>query len=177
METVEHADSMTQALRGYKESRILSARPVEIVEMLYQVAIDNLEKAIRYLKTGEAMERANAVSNAQEAVNELMLALDHSVGASFTRTLAALYAFVQHQTIAGHANQSEASFQKAKAVLTTLLEGWVGVREQTLAAESAPVEPAPRPQAEVSTYTSQPVSDRSAGYHQEVPVGSRDWNC
>ncbi len=177
METVEHADSMAQALRGYKESRILSARPVEIVEMLYQVAIDNLEDAVRYLKTGEAMERANAVSNAQEAVNELMLALDHSVGASFTRTLAALYAYVQHQTIVGHASQSEAAFEKAKAVLNTLLEGWVGVREKTLASESAAVAPVARPETELSTYTSQPVSDRSAEYHQEVPVGSRDWNC
>jgi flagellar biosynthetic protein FliS len=177
METVEQADSMAQALRDYKESRILSARPVEIVEMLYQVAIDNLRAAIRLLKTGEAMERANAVSKAQEAVNELMLALDHSVGAPFTRTLAALYAYVQHQVIVGHAHQSEAAFQKAISILNTLLEGWVGVREHTVGPELPAVEPAARQEAEPFADASRLVSDCSAEYHQEVPAGSRDWNC
>jgi flagellar biosynthetic protein FliS len=177
MEFVEQSDSMTQALRDYKESRVLSARPVEIVEMLYQVAIDNLRAAIRHLKTGEALERANAVSKAQEAVNELMLALDHSVGASFTHTLAALYAYVQHQVIVGHASQSEVAFEKAISILSTLLEGWVGVREKTIASELPAVEPVARPQAEPFVEASQPLSDRSGEYYQEVPAGSRDWNC
>jgi flagellar protein FliS len=169
METVEHADSNTQALRDYMESRVLSARPIEIVEMLYQVAIDNLNAATRYLKTGEAMERATAVTKAEEAVTELMLALDHSVGASFTKTLAALYDYVLNQAIIGHAKKSEVAFQNAVAVLSTLLEGWAGVRAQVIESESRAAVP------ELSPF--QPVPSQWTDYQQEVPAGSRDWSC
>ena len=36
--------------QGYLESRILSAHPVEIVAMLYEVAIDSLNDAIAQLR-------------------------------------------------------------------------------------------------------------------------------
>jgi flagellar protein FliS len=177
MECVEHVDSKAQALRDYMQSRILSARPVEIVEMLYEVAINNLTAAIGHLKSGQAMERAAAVTKAQEAVNELMMALDHSVGASFTRTLAALYAYVQNQTIIGHASQSEAAFQKAVSILNTLREGWAGVRAQVLGTEAPAAESATPHEAEPSIHASEPPTDRWAEYREEVPVGSRDWSC
>jgi flagellar protein FliS len=177
MKSVEHIDLKAQALRDYMQSRVLSARPVEIVEMLYQVAIDNLNHAIRCLKSGEAMQRADAVTRAQEAVTELTMALDHSVGAPFTRTLAALYAYVLHQTIVGHASQSEEAFQKAIVILSTLLEGWKGVREQVLGAEAPALEPVEKVESEKSPLDVEPSTDRWADYQEAAPAGSRDWNC
>src|SRR6478735_7123474 len=93
MNLVQSSDPVQQAQREYLESRILSAQPAELVEMLYQVAIQSLKKAIGHLKSGDAMARSREVTRAQEAVNEMMAALDHSVGASFTQTLAALYSY------------------------------------------------------------------------------------
>ena len=52
------ADS--QAHRDYLESRILSAHPVEVVHMLYQVAIDSLNAAIACLRTGDNFGRSRA---------------------------------------------------------------------------------------------------------------------
>src|SRR5438094_9028427 len=89
------AQAADQALRDYVESRILSAHPLEIVHMLYQLAMDSLRTAIAHLKDGDALARGRAVTRAQGAVNELMLALDHSAGAPFSRTLAELYAYIQ----------------------------------------------------------------------------------
>ena len=91
MDVMQSSDPVQQAQREYLESRILSAQPAELIEMLYQVAIQSLKKSINHLKTGDAMGRSREVTRAQEAVNEMMAALDHSVGASFTHTLAALY--------------------------------------------------------------------------------------
>lgn len=178
MKSVQSPDLVQQAQRDYLESRVLSAQPAELVEMLYQVAIQSLKKAIGHLKSGDALARAGEISRAQEAVNELMAALDHSVGASFTQTLASLYAYVQQQILKGHAGKSEEALQRAIGILTTLQEGWSGVCTE-LAKANQPVTPS-APYIEPEQPEEQPVGagDRSGGYYQEaIPVTSRGWSA
>jgi flagellar protein FliS len=179
MNSVPSPDPVQQAQRDYLESRVLTAQPAELIEMLYQVAIQSLKKAIGYLKSGDALARAGEISRAQEAVNELMTALDHSVGASFTQTLASLYAYVQQQILKGHAGQSEDALQRAIGILTTLQEGWSGVCSQ-LATASQSVAP-PASHIEPDQPEEQPVSveARSGEYYQEeaIPETSRGWSA
>jgi flagellar secretion chaperone FliS len=178
MKFVPSPDPVQQAQRDYLESRVLSAQPAELVEMLYQIAIQSLKKAIGHLKSGDALARAGEISRAQEAVNELMTALDHSVGASFTQTLASLYAYIQQQILKGHAGKSEEALQRAINLLTTLQEGWSGVCTE-LAKANQPVTVA-APQIEPEQEQEQPVGsgDRSGDYYQEaVPVTSRGWSA
>ena len=131
----------SQAYRNYNESRILSARPVEIVHMLYEVAIDNLNIAIECFKSGDIFGRSRAVTKAQGAVHELMVALDPKVSPSLTRNLAELYDYVQRQIIAGHTRRSEEALHNALKVLKTLSEGWEGVRSKMMDSEAAPSVP------------------------------------
>ena len=178
MKFVQSNDPVQQAQRDYLESRVLSAQPAELIEMLYEIAIQSLKKAIGHLKSGDAMARAGEISRAQEAVNELMAALDHSVGASFTQTLASLYAYVQQQILKGHAGPSEDALQRAIGILNTLQEGWSGVCAE-LAKANQPV-PSPAPDVEPNQPEEQPVGagDRSGEYYQEaVPVPSRGWSA
>ena len=178
MKFVPSPDPVQQAQRDYLESRVLSAQPAELVEMLYQIAIQSLKKAIGHLKSGDALARAGEISRAQEAVNELMTALDHSVGASFTQTLASLYAYIQQQILKGHAGKSDEALQRAINLLTTLQEGWSGVCTE-LAKANQPAA-APIPYVEPEQLEEQPVGagDRSGDYYQEaVPVTSRDWSA
>jgi flagellar secretion chaperone FliS len=178
MKFVPSPDPVQQAQRDYLKSRVLSAQPAELVEMLYQIAIQSLQKAIGYLKSGDALARAGEISRAQEAVNELMTALDHSVGASFTQTLASLYAYIQQQILKGHAGKSEEALERAINLLTTLQEGWSGVCTE-LAKANQPAAP-PTPHVEPEQLEEQPVGagDRSGDYYQEaVTVTSRDWSA
>lgn len=178
MKFVTSPDPVQQAQRDYLESRVLSAQPAELVEMLYQIAIQSLKKAIAYLKSGDALARAGEISRAQEAVNELMTALDHSVGASFTQTLASLYAYIQQQILKGHAGKSEEALERAINLLTTLQEGWSGVCTE-LAKTNQPAAPS-TPHVEPEQLKEQPVGagDRSGDYYQEtVTVTSRDWSA
>ena len=178
MNFVQSSDPVQQAQRDYLESRVLSAQPAELVEMLYQVAIQSLRKAVGHLKSGDALARAGEITRAQEAVNELMHALDHSVGASFTQTLASLYAYVQQQILKGHAGPSEDALQRAIGILNTLHEGWSGVCAD-LAKANQPAAP-PSPYVEPEQLEEQPVGagDRSGEYYQEaVPVPSRGWSA
>ncbi|MCU1336597.1 MAG: flagellar protein FliS [Bryobacterales bacterium] len=178
MNFVQSPDPVQQAQREYLESRILSAQPSELIEMLYQVAIQSLKKATAHLKSGDAMARSREVTRAQEAVNELMAALDHSVGASFTQTLAALYVYIQQQILKGHAGPSDEAFHRAIGILATLQEGWSGVCAELAKANQAVKHPVQHSEPHQPEEPSEGVGDRSGEYYQEaVPVPSRDWSA
>jgi flagellar protein FliS len=166
----------TQMYRDYVESRILSAGPVEIVYMLYQVAIDNLNLAIGCLNSGDIFGRSKAVSKAQSAVHELMLALDPKVSASITRNLAELYDYTQRRIIAGHTRRSEQALKDALGVLTTLSEGWAGVRTNMFTASE------PQMASQIMSDDPSHASPENSISHlytepPRLPATVRDWSC
>jgi flagellar biosynthetic protein FliS len=166
-----------QAHRDYVENRVFSAHPVERVQMLYQIAIDSVSAALARFRDGDIFARGRATTKAYEAVGELNLALDHSVGASFTRTLSELYAYVQRTLVKGHSQKSEEAFQEALSVLTTLSEAWDVVVERTCGASSGRVEhetSGTEVDAEVPA-----VSESHSAYAgmAHEPSTSRDWSC
>lgn len=171
-----HRDEILQrAHREYMESRILMAQPVVIIEMLYQVAIRSIKAAMTCLANGDVPARTREVNKAHEAIGELMLALDHNAGASFSHTLAELYSYAQREVFTGHARKSAAAFQNALNVMTILEEGWIGVREQVAGKQEAQ-EPAYEVEAVAVGGENRPT--RLSEYQQaaEYP-GSRDWSC
>jgi flagellar protein FliS len=137
MYRVMDVETVQQAHRDYAESRILSAHPVEVVHMLYQVAIDNLNAAISHLRNRDHFARSYAVTKAQAAIHELILALDHSVNAPFTRTLSDLYHYSLQQITQGHGKQSEAALREALSILTTLAAAWTEVKKRLCGEEGA----------------------------------------
>ena len=160
-----------QAHRDYIENRVFSAHPVERVQMLYDVAIASVNTAIARFRDGDVFARGRAVTKAHEAVDELILALDHSVGASFTHTLAELYGYVQRQLVAGHSQKSEEAFKNALSVLTTLADAWKEVVLRICGSGSTHADPTPEAPAEVS-----PSQSAYDGVPHLVSTSSRDWS-
>jgi flagellar biosynthetic protein FliS len=160
-----------QAHRDYLENRVFSAHPVERVQMLYDIAIASVNTAIARFRDGDIFARGRAVTKAHEAVDELIVALDHSVGASFTHTLAELYGYVQRQLVAGHSQKSEEAFHQALSVLTTLSDAWKVVVIRTCGGSSSDSE------ATTEAYVeSSPSRSAYDGVPQLVSTSSRDWS-
>ena len=150
------------ASQEYFRTKVLTAGPLETVVMIYEVAINALTAAVEQLRNGDAMARAKSVTKAQEAVTELVAAVDHSSGASYTQTLVELYGYVFNQITMGHTQKSEVAFQNAISILRSLHEGFAEAQRRTLEGDSseqqAPAAPSP--------YGTHPD-------HHE----SRDWTC
>ncbi len=193
----------SKAQRDYLESRILSAPPVEVVHLLYQVAIDNLNTAKACLKSGDNFGRSRAVTKAQTAIYELLGALDPTASAppddpaqngaprggvaepsgaaprilcaSLSRDLAELYDYVLREIIAGHMQRSERSFENALKVLTTLSEGWSGVRTSVLGQVQTDGESPGLPEEQP---VAQPETEISHFYTEfpRLPATARDWS-
>jgi flagellar protein FliS len=164
------AHTASQAYREYIETRVRTAPPVEIVHWLYQVATDNLNAAIACLKSGDNTGRSRAVAKTLGAINELMFALDRRVDAPFSRNLVGLYDYIRSEINVGHTRRSERAFQDALRVLSTLSEGWSGVRTRVLGDDEAA-----RPEAEPElAAVHEEVSDL---FSAPVATSGRDWSC
>ncbi|HTS77888.1 MAG TPA: flagellar protein FliS [Bryobacteraceae bacterium] len=160
--------------RDYLESRILSAQPVEIVAMLFQVATTSLAEAIENLKSGDRFARSRAVTRAEQAIHELLIALDHSVHPAFSRTSADLYRYALARIVAGHARESEQAFREALAVLQPLESAWMDLKVRS---GGEPLEPSVEESPEEPKMRSPAVKDPYEAYRQSPALASRDWSC
>ena len=176
MYRVMDLETVQQAHRDYAESQILSAHPVEIVHMLYQVSIDNLNAAITHLRNQDHFARSYAVTKAQSAIHELILALDHSVNAPFTRTLSDLYHYALQQITQGHGKQSEAAFREALSILTTLASAWTDVKNRLCGEEKASHSESADHEVVVETRREAANPYAEYGSSLSASVLARDWS-
>jgi len=121
---------------AYLESRVLSADPVELVNLLYQACIQAVRDARYHLERAEIGERSRAISKACEILMELNAVLDRERGGEIAGRLAQLYDYLLGRLLEANIQQSDQPLVEVLAILATLSEGWQGIR--TAAPEAVP---------------------------------------
>lgn len=112
------------AYQNDRDSEVLSAGPLELVEMLYKCTIHSIDQARGHLRAGEIRERSNAISKASAILAELAQSLDHDKGGEISKNLSKLYDYMQHLLARANAEQIDAPLAESNRLLTILLEGW-----------------------------------------------------
>jgi flagellar protein FliS len=142
----------TNAQDAYLESRILSADPVELVQILYQTAYSSVEKARRCLRQGDIAGRAKEINRVIGVLTELASALDRQMGGDLGRNLAGLYDYMQRRVLEAHVEQTEPPLAEVSRLLATLLEGWASVcRKPEPEPVWRPAPPAAKPECEYAS--------------------------
>ncbi len=113
---------------SYLESKILSADAVELVQILYQSALEAIENARRSLKQGEIAARSKQIGKACAILTELTVSLDHNAGGDLSRTLSDLYDYMQRRMLEANFKQTEPPLAEVSKLLATLLEGWLNCK-------------------------------------------------
>jgi len=111
----------------YLEERILSADPVELVQMLYQGAFTAIGDARRHLAEQQILARAQSISKACTILMELNASLDFERGGEMSARLAPLYGYMHRRLVEANLQQSDAALAEVAGLLATLMEGWAGV--------------------------------------------------
>lgn len=149
---------------AYLETQILSADPIELVQILYEHAILAVQEARRQLLAGDIAARSKAVSKCVAILGELEGSLDHKTGGALSQELARLYDYLQAQLTRGNFQQKDEPFGIVESLLQTLAEGWRAIG-------TAPVDP-PAPQPEYSNLSMNgwsvvppPEADHVSGVH------------
>jgi len=112
---------------AYLETEVLSASPVQLVEMLYRGAIESIDKAVSAIQSQDIAARNHSINRAHAIVNELAMSLDHTHGGDLSRQLAELYDYVQRKLGEANFSQQAAPLQEARGLLVSLLEAWAAV--------------------------------------------------
>ena len=126
--------SFQQAAWNYKKNAILTATPEKLIVMMYDGAIQNLEKARKILKetsnkyspsAGEALGKALAI------VGELRSSLNMEKGGEIAQNLDRLYEFSSFRIMEANMNRNTKPIEETLTILRTLKEGWEGIVERT----------------------------------------------
>jgi flagellar protein FliS len=117
--------------QAYLETRILSADPVELVNILYEHATINVQAARENLAKRDVAARAHAVTKAIAIIGELESSLDHQQGGEIAMNLGKLYRYMRDRLTHANIMQTDEPMAEVEALLKTLGEAWKGIAQGT----------------------------------------------
>lgn len=106
------------------ESGVAAARPIDLVVMVYDGAIEVLGKAVAQMKVGDIAAKNQSVSRAIRIIDEgLRAPLDMRAGEVATN-LAALYDYMTRRLLQGSARNDPAMLEEVRNLLLDLKGAW-----------------------------------------------------
>jgi flagellar secretion chaperone FliS len=126
-------DEMTNPVSAYKETRIRTASPGQLVLMLYAEAIRQCDMACELMGSSSKpapslIERINAAFvRAQAIVTELMASLDFEASPDISRNLFALYTFFNRELTEANITKDSARVKSVRSMLEELRSAWIEV--------------------------------------------------
>jgi flagellar secretion chaperone FliS len=133
------------------EARVLSSDPVQLIDILYQHAIDSIQAARSAHASGDVLARGKHVLKAFDVLVELQNSLDFEKGGEIARSYARIYDYCQRRALAGHTTASDGCFVEVTSLLGDMKDAWQAVLKQCSSAHQQMQAPAILPEhAEMS---------------------------
>jgi len=115
---------MFQNYSIYQEVAVQSSSPMKLILMLYEGAINFLNKAIQCGNEGDVKNKNVYANKARDIIVELNQALNMDEGGELATGLRRIYRFMNwHLTQANWRNENK-GLVEVKQMLTYLMEGW-----------------------------------------------------
>ena len=137
----------TNALSAYKETRIRTASPGQLIVMLYDEAVKQLDKGLELLYLNKSSKNdparieiiGKAIIKARDIITELMVSLDFEQGGEIAQNLFALYTWFNKELLEAHIALDIARIGAVKNQMASLRSAWADIAAKTNA-EGRPVE-------------------------------------
>lgn len=128
-------------LKQYQQSQIQTAPPEQILIMLYDGAIQFLNKALVALEQKNIQESHNNIIGAQNIIMEFMNTLNMDIGGEVARNLYSLYEYLHYRLIQANINRNAEMVQEVLRHLKDLKATWeeairIAAREKMQAGQS-----------------------------------------
>ncbi|MFK7929793.1 MAG: flagellar export chaperone FliS [Myxococcota bacterium] len=112
-----------RGIAAYKQTRVGSASPTQVVMMLFQETVHRLTRAAHSMDNENVQWRKD-LHHAREIYLELLGALDREAAPQMCDNLHSLYQWCISELIVAGRNSDKAKILAVLKVSTTLLEGW-----------------------------------------------------
>ena len=121
------------ALSAYKETRIRTASPGQLVVMLYDEAVKQLDKVLELAnlnKSGKANPNSievigNAIVKTRDIITELMVSLDFEQGGEIAQNLFSLYSWFNKELLESHMSMDTGRMKSVRNMINDLRNAWV----------------------------------------------------
>lgn len=117
-------NAMNPYLQQYKKNQIETATPEEILILLYDAAINNLNKAKVALENNDNDLFRYNMLNCKNIILEFMNSLDMEAGGKFAETLYNLYRYYHKILVKSEVTQDTQGIDEVLRHLTSLRETW-----------------------------------------------------
>ena len=124
------------AASQYKTLDIQSMSPARRVVFLYSFTLGQLKQAKLHKNAENPDLRNDCLGRAQDAVNELLIALDRDCGGKLADQMASLYAYFLKELVALTVKPSEERLDRLIAMVGSLHEAWCQAADQVSQPES-----------------------------------------
>ncbi len=105
---------------------------MELIEILYEAALESIEKAIGHLREGDIAARSKALSRAHAILVELGFSLNRDADPKLAANLVELYDYMERRLNEANFQQIEPPLAEVASLLGTLREGWASCRKALL---------------------------------------------
>jgi flagellar protein FliS len=125
--------SSVNPLTAYRETRVKTASPGQIIVMLYGEAVKQMDAAIEYLEKDikarpDLIEKTSAaVVRTQDIITELMASLDFDAGGEIAKNLFSLYMFFNHELIDANIKKDAERIKAVRDMVEELRGAWIEV--------------------------------------------------
>lgn len=122
---------MTNALNAYRETKIRTAGPGQIILMLYAEAVKQCDIGVELIGQDakpkpETIEKINkALIRAQDIITELMASLDFESGGEIARNLFSLYVYFNRELMESNIRKDAARIKAVRSMIEELRGAWV----------------------------------------------------
>lgn len=121
---------LTQYVRQYEQTQVVTSSGVQLVVLLYDGAIQSIEMARREIQAKNVREKARHLGRAIAIIGELNSVLDYEQGGDIARSLRRLYDYMMAELVEVNARSNERKLEGPLRCLTTLREAWREVAAQ-----------------------------------------------
>lgn len=113
-------------LNAYKETSINTAGQGSLILMLYEGAINHLNKALELLPLGyQHYDEINRrITKTQDIITELMASLDFTRGGEISKQLFSLYFYFNDQLMKANMSKEAETIKMIKEMLVDLKKAW-----------------------------------------------------
>ncbi|MBU0936124.1 MAG: flagellar export chaperone FliS [Spirochaetes bacterium] len=124
-------------LTAYKETRVRTASPGQLIIMLYNEAVKQCDTAMELLEANlkekpQHIEQVNkAVNKVQDIVTELMASLDFEAGGDIAKDLFSLYVYFNRELMEANIAKDRKRIGSIRNMLDELRGAWVQAAAQT----------------------------------------------
>lgn len=121
------------AAKQYKRKQIESATPGQLVVLLYDGAIDYLNRAELELDAkdpGKIERFHNNLIACQNIITELLVSLDMEKGGEIAQNLFRLYEYMNHRLVQANVKKDPEVLEEVKDLLAMLRGAWHDIAEQ-----------------------------------------------